>query len=86
MGKPLYVPENYIFVDEYNKEMDKLLSKYGKIDEAKSEPDKGRVKYTDVALNNLQHSFNKTLPFLEDYHKELKTAPLGTYPDIQKTK
>ena len=84
MGKPLYVPENYIFVDEYNKEMDKLLSKYGKIDEAKSEPDK--VKYTDVALNNLQHSFNKTLPFLEDYHKELKTAPLGTYPDIQKTK
>lgn len=84
MAMPLYKPDNYIFVDAYNKEMDSLLSKYGKVDETKG--DKDHIKYTDTALNNLQNSFNKTLPFLDDYHHELKTAPIGTYPEIEPTK
>ena len=73
LADPLYTPENYIFVNKFNKEMDKLLDNLGKFeDKEPSEENKEEIEPTENYLTHLNNLFNKAVPFMDDLHKEFK--------------
>ena len=85
MADPVYTPENYIFVNQFNKEMDEIMNKLGKYEEEGS-PEDDKNEVTDNYLTHLSNLFNRAVPFLEDLHREINSSPTGTYPDIKKEK
>ena len=53
----LYIPNNFNFVYEYEKEISKLINTH---------------KYTKNELFHLKYSFNKLIPFVKDFSEEIK--------------
>ena len=85
LADPLYTPENYIFVNKFNKEMDKLMDNLGRV-EGDSSDENAEVEPTENYLTHLNNLFNKAVPFMDDLHKEITESPNGQYPDIKKEK
>ena len=85
MADPIYTPENYIFVNQFNKEMDKIMEKLGKYEEEQG-PEEDQNEVTENYLNHLSNLFTKVIPFLDDLHKEINSSPTGTYPDLKQEK
>ena len=79
LSENLYKSENYIFVNEYNKLMEKLLSINGKFKNEESEnnyntdlnkrSDKENILFSEANLNNMKMSVNNLINFFEDYLK-----------------
>ena len=85
-GKPLYTPENYIFVNKFNKEMDKLMDNLGRFEKDSSDEDNEEAEPTDNYLTHLNSLFTKAVLFMDDLHKEIAESPNGQYPDANKEK
>ena len=85
LAEPLYTPENYIFVNKFNKEMDKLLDNLGKFEKDSLDKD-GEIEPTDNYLAHLNNLYNKAVPFMDDLHKEITESPNGQYPEMKKEK
>ena len=87
LADPIYNPENYIFVNEFEKEMDKIMNKLGKI-EKENDPEKeeDKIEVSDCYLSHLNNLFSKVIPFLDDLHKDMLNTPEGQLPDIKKEK
>ena len=85
MADPVYNPENYIFVKQFNNEMNKIMDNLGKYDEEPS-PQEDKIEVTENYLAHLGALFSKAVPFLDDLHKEINNDPHGRYPDLKKEK
>ena len=85
MADPVYTPDNYIFVKEFNNQMDTLMNKLGKYDEEPS-PEDEKIQVRENYLSHLNTMFNKAVPFLDDLHKEINKSATGQYPEIRKEK
>ena len=86
MADPVYNPENYVFVNKFNNEMDKIMNKLGKYEEEPSPGEEEKLEVTENYLSHLNTLFNKSIPFLDDLHKEIANSPTGQYPDLKKEK
>jgi hypothetical protein len=87
MAEPIYTPENYIFVNEFEKEMDKIMNKLGKYDkDPEEEKDDDKVEVSDNYLSHLNNLYSKVIPFVEDLHKEMEKTPDDQMPDLKKEK
>ena len=76
MSEPLYRPDNYIFVNEFEKEMDKIMNKLGKYDkEPEENKDDDKAEVTDNYLSHLNNLYNKVIPFIDDLHKDMEKTP-----------
>jgi hypothetical protein len=84
LSEPLYTPENYIFVNKFNKQMDKLMDNLGKYEQDPEE--EGEIEPTENYLCHLNNLYNKAVPFLDDLHKEITESPNGQYPERKKEK
>ena len=71
MADPVYNPENYVFVNKFNNEMDKIMNKLGKYEEEPSPGEEEKLEVTENYLSHLNTLFNKSIPFLDDLHKEI---------------
>ena len=61
MADPVYTPDNYLFVKQFNGEMDKLMNELGKYEnENEPKPDDENVEVTQNYLSHLNRLFNKT--------------------------
>ena len=85
LAEPLYTPENYIFVNKFNKEMDNLMDNLGRYEEDPLD-ENADIEPTENYLTHLNNLFNKAVPFMDDLHKEITNSPNGQYPDIKKEK
>ena len=85
MADPIYNPENYIFVKQFNNEMNRVMDNLGKYDEEPS-PDEEKIEVTENYLAHLGALFSKAVPFLDDLHKEINKNPNGRFPDLKKDK
>ena len=85
MAEPVYNPENYIFVKQFNDQMDNIMNKLGKYEEEPS-PDEEKLEIRENYLFHLNTLFNKAVPFLDDLHQEIIKSPTGQYPDLKKEK
>ena len=86
LAEPLYTPENYIFVNKFNKEMDKLMDNLGRFEKDSSDEDNEEAEPTDNYLTHLNSLFTKAVLFMDDLHKEIAESPNGQYPDANKEK
>ena len=87
LADPIYNPENYIFVNEFEKEMDKIMNKLGKIEKENApEKEEDKIEVSDCYLSHLNNLFSKIIPFLDDLHKDMLNTPEGQLPDIKKEK
>ena len=76
MADPVYIPDNYIFVKQFNDEMNKIMDKLGKYEgdqEEEQEPSQEEepIEVTENYLSHFNSLFNKTVPFLHDLNKVL---------------
>ena len=85
MADPVYTPDNYIFVKQFNNEMDKIMNKLGKYGEEPS-PEDENIEVTENYLSYLNSLFSKVIPFLDNLHREIVNSPTGQYPEIKKEK
>ena len=87
MADPIYKPDNYLFVNEFEKQMDKIMDKLGKVEKEK-DPEKpdDKMEVSDYYLSHLNSLYNKAVPFLDDLHKEMQNAPEGQIPELKKEK
>ena len=87
MADPIYKPENYIFVKEFENEMDKIMNKLGKFEKEPDPKNKDdKVEVSDNYLSHLNNLYTKVVPFLDDLHKEMQNTPEGELPEIQDEK
>ena len=87
LADPLYRPDNYIFVNEFEKEMDKVHDKIGKYENGKKPNENDEEVFpTKTYLSHLDELFPKTAAFLDDFHREMQKAPPGQYPDMSPKK
>ena len=90
LAEPLYTPENYIFVNKFNKAMDKILNNLGRFEQGEDEDSLSEngptIEPTENYLTHLNNLFNKAVPFMNDLHKEISEVPSEQYPDIKKEK
>ena len=85
MADPVYNPDNYIFVKQFNDQMDNIMNKLGKYEEEPS-PEEEKLEIRENYLSHLNTLFNKAVPFLDDLHQEIIKSPTGQYPDLKKEK
>ena len=85
MADPVYNPENYIFVKQFNNEMNNIMNNLGKYDEEPS-PQEEKIEVTENYLAHLGALFSKAVPFLDDLHKEISDSPHGRFPDLKPEK
>ena len=82
IGNSSYIPENYLFVHEFEKEISKLIEQTsGYILSQNLEKDIKHIKYTNTYLIHLQNIFNKVMGFIEDFCKYIK---LPSFTEMQK--
>ena len=101
LAEPLYTPENYIFVNKFNKAMSKILNNLGLFnpkeeneneelsidnDDEKDKDKEEALEPTENYLTHLNHLFNNAVPFIDDLHKEISETPNEQYPEIKKEK
>jgi hypothetical protein len=93
MADPVYIPDNYVFVKQFNDEMNKLMDKLGKYEgdqdqEQEQEPSQEEepIEVTENYLSHLNSLFNKAVPFLQDLHKDLVNSANSHNPELKKEK
>ena len=59
LADPVYNPENYVFVNKFNNEMDKIMNKLGKYEEEPSPEEEEQLEVTENYLSHLNTLFNK---------------------------
>lgn len=86
LADPLYDTDNYIFINSYEKEIDKAYEKVGKVEGGKPDPNDEIITPTKSYLCHLDTIFPKAVSFLNDLHKEIESTPVGQVPEIPKEK
>ena len=82
-----YIPNNYSFVYEFEKEITKLIENTtGFILEEKKENDNKIIKYNKNYLTHLQNIFDKVICFIDDYCKTIKSQNFTDNQNIIKKK
>ena len=95
LADPIYIPDNYVFVKQFNDEMNKIMDKLGKYEgegekEGEGEEEKSQeeepLEVTENYLSHLNSLFNKAVPFLHDLHKDIANSASSNYPELKKEK
>ena len=85
LAEPMFTPDNYIFVKQFNDQMNTIMTTLGKYPEDHCLDD-DKIEVTENYLTYLNTLFNKAVPFLHELHNEIINSPTGQYPEIKKEK
>ena len=80
MGSYFYKPDNYNYVQSYNKLTKKLLKKYGEVTEPELVDGKYVLKATKPQLENLNKDYNIASEFIDYQKKQLELTSPGSFP------